>query len=52
MTMTASAAMMDDSSAAEAWTLELTRAGNDISHATRRLQGIFHDASDKAVEKG
>jgi len=38
--------------AAAAWTLELTRAGNDISQAASKLQRVFRDASEKALENG
>lgn len=38
--------------AAREWTKELTRAWNDISHTTRRLQASFQDASARAVEQG
>jgi hypothetical protein len=44
--------MMDDGAAgnaAAAWTLELTRAGNDISQAASKLQRVFQDASEKAL---
>jgi predicted nucleic acid-binding Zn-ribbon protein len=44
--------MMDDGAAgnaAAAWTLELTRAGNDISQAASKLQRAFQDASEKAL---
>ena len=40
------------SNAASAWTLELTRAGNDISQAASKLQRVFQDASEKAIENG
>jgi hypothetical protein len=47
--------MMDGaaaSNAAAAWTLELKRAGNDISQAARTLQAVFEASSEKAVQKG
>ena len=37
---------------AREWTQELTRAWNDISHTTRRLQASFQDLSARAVEEG
>ena len=49
MTMTT---VMDDANGATAWTLELTRAGNDISQFARRLQTEFNIASEKSVQKG
>lgn len=46
--------MMDDanSAAATAWTLELGQAEKNISQAARKLQALFHEASEKAVENG
>jgi hypothetical protein len=44
--------MTMEEAAAREWTNELNRAGNDISLTTRRLQAIFQNESESAVERG
>mmetsp|Transcript_20132 Transcript_20132/g.29213 ORF Transcript_20132/g.29213 Transcript_20132/m.29213 type:complete len:139 (+) Transcript_20132:79-495(+) len=38
--------------AARAWSLELTRAGTNLAHATHQLQSAFEEYSSKSVSLG
>ena len=38
--------------AAKAWTLELTRAGVELAHATQRIQPAFQDFSERSESRG